>query len=145
MARKPASSHLTPKPAAQAKAEVSDQSTAPASGPAAPAESAAAPAKAPRGKGKAEGPALIVRGPKGGRRRAGFAFGPEPVTLTREELPQTVAGVDAMLAILADPKLSCRLINAEGEECLVTDDVIADLEAERDAIIGQLVGEQPGA
>lgn len=49
----------------------------------------------------------LVRAPAGPRRRAGFAFGPEPRPLTRAELGGTDEAIKATLAILAaDPKLS---------------------------------------
>lgn len=132
MARKAPSPHSAPKPEAGTQADAAVPVNAPA-----PAQ-ADAPEKGKSGKDETEGPAVIVTGPKGGRRRAGFAFGPEAVTLTRDELPQTGAGIDAFLAILSDPKLSCRLVNADGAEVLVTDEVIAALKAERDAIVEQL-------
>lgn len=49
---------------------------------------------------------LIVSAPGGPRRRAGFAFGPEPVELTFEQLGDTKEKCEETLnALRADPKL----------------------------------------
>jgi len=49
---------------------------------------------------------LIVSAPGGPRRRAGFAFGPEPVDLTYDQLGETNEERKAVLDVLrADPKL----------------------------------------
>lgn len=51
-------------------------------------------------------PVLIVSAPGGPRRRAGFAFGPEPIELTLDQLGETDEEQKAAFEILrADPKL----------------------------------------
>ncbi len=51
-------------------------------------------------------PVLVVSAPGGPRRRAGFAFGPEPVDLTLDQLGETDEQQKATFKILrADPKL----------------------------------------
>lgn len=51
-------------------------------------------------------PVLIVSAPGGPRRRAGFAFGPEPVDLTLDQLGETDEDQKTTFEILrADPKL----------------------------------------
>lgn len=51
-------------------------------------------------------PLLIVSAPGGPRRRAGFAFGPEPIDLTYDQLGETDEERKAVLeALRADPKL----------------------------------------
>jgi hypothetical protein len=54
---------------------------------------------------EAAGPRLSITGPLGGRRRAGFAFGPEPVVIDAATLPPEQGE-----ALLADPALSVRPI-----------------------------------
>jgi hypothetical protein len=50
---------------------------------------------------------LIVTGPQSGRRRAGRAFGPEPVTLNAMDLTQ-----DEIAALQADPALTVQILAA---------------------------------
>lgn len=73
------------------------------------------------------GPHLVVRGPRKGRRRAGRAFGAEPVTIPLAELGTGVDGLSAMVALLTDPALQVICYRPDGEELVLDDDDVAEL------------------
>lgn len=50
---------------------------------------------------------VVVKGPKGARRRAGRAFGPEPVSISIDELTEA-----DLVALQSDPLLSVEIIDA---------------------------------
>lgn len=98
-----------PKPAPEAQtsaaeAKPSPDQVTPQAAPVEEAVSAEAEVAAPL-----QPPALtvVVTGPKEGRRRAGRAFGPEPVSIQAEELTE-----DEIAALQADPFLRVEIIDA---------------------------------
>lgn len=72
--------------------------TGPATQTAEGVQDAAAPAEA------ASGVVVVVTGPKKGRRRAGYSFGRDPVTIPIDDLSE-----DAKQALIADPTLTLQI------------------------------------
>lgn len=55
----------------------------------------------------ASGPVVVIKGPKKGRRRAGYQFNREPVEIPLAELDE-----DQRLALIRDPKLTLQLLGS---------------------------------
>ena len=81
-----------------------------------------------------EGPVLVVTGPKGGFRRAGFQFGKEPTTLTPADFgpagsDEEVEAARRFIAIYREPKLNVTLRAPDGSLIEIDPAAVAAVEA----------------
>lgn len=76
-----------------------------------------------------DGIAFVVKGPKGGFRRGGLAFGAEPRALTPADFGDSVEGARRLLAILEEPRLTCTVRLEDGREGPMLPELLEHLRA----------------